>query len=171
MRTFSWTSSKIEVKDTKKYGKGVFAIKKIKKEEIIAIFGGYIKTIKEWEKLPKNFRDNGIQIKEDFVLVAPIKSDLEDASYFNHSCNPNTGFNGQIILVSIKDIRNEEQITFDYAMALHRPRKGDSYKFKCLCGARNCRKFITDNDWKIKRLQKKYKGYFQFYLQNKINKK
>jgi len=171
MRTFSWTSSKVTVKSTKKYGRGVFAVKKIKKGETLAIFGGYIKTIEEWENLPKSFRDNGVQIEEDFVLVAPTKLGLEDASYFNHSCEPNAGFNGQIILVAMQDIKNGKQVTFDYAMVLHKPKKGSSYKFECLCGVKNCRKFVTDNDWKIKKLQKKYNGYFQFYLQNKINKK
>lgn len=33
-RTFSWMNPKLEVRDTKKYGKGVFTKKDIKKDEI-----------------------------------------------------------------------------------------------------------------------------------------
>jgi len=90
--------------------------------------------------------------------------------YINHSCNPNSGIKGQNFIVSMNNINKNEQITFDYAMCLFSLTKKADYSFKCLCGEKNCRKLITSNDWKILSLQKKYKGYFQWYLQNKINK-
>ncbi len=87
----------------------------------------------------------------------------------NHSCSPNAGFKGQIVLVAMHDIKKGEQITFDYATVLSKPRGVDKeYEFKCNCGSVECRKSITWNDWKNPVLQKKYDGYFQWYLGEKI---
>jgi len=38
----------------------------------------------------------------------------------------------------------------------------------CNCGSLNCRKKITEDDWKISELRKKYKDYFSEYLKQKI---
>ena len=61
-------------------------------------------------------------------------------------------------------IKKGEEITFDYAMTDDDP---EDY-FECNCGVKNCRKMITGNDWKMKSLQKKYRGYFSLYIQEQI---
>jgi len=167
---FSWLNPKLELRKTEKYGKGVFAEDNLKKNELLAIFGGYIMTIKKEERLSKKVSDNSIQISDDFVLGVKKIFELEDASFFNHSCDPNAGFNGQIFLVAMRGIKKDEEITFDYAMVLCKSKGAKYYKFKCLCGKSNCRRYLTEEDWKILELQKKYSGYFQWYLQEKINK-
>ncbi|MFZ2188655.1 MAG: SET domain-containing protein-lysine N-methyltransferase [Candidatus Moraniibacteriota bacterium] len=165
---FSWLSDRVVIRSTKKYGDGVFAVENIEKDEIIAIFGGHILTIDEEEELPEEFRDTGLQISENFVITGgKVK---EDTDCFNHSCDPNAGFKGQIFLVAIKNIQKGEQVTFDYAMVLHSAKGAMTYKLKCLCGSEKCRGFTTEDDWKIPELQEKYAGYFQYFLQEKINK-
>jgi hypothetical protein len=67
-------------------------------------------------------------------------------------------------------IEKNEEVTFDYAMCLHRVEGLPPYRLECLCGSDNCRKMITDDDWKISELQKKYDGYFSWYLQEKIGR-
>jgi hypothetical protein len=44
----------------------------------------------------------------------------------------------------------------------------DDYEMECKCGAPNCRKVITGQDWRRKDLQKKYAGYTSWYLLEKI---
>lgn len=166
-RKFSWINKKLKVKNTSKYGKGVFAIDEIEKDEILAIFGGYVMTAEEESKI-KNNNDGGLQITENFVISSG--KNKEDGDYFNHSCEPNAGFRGQIFLVAMRKIKKNEEVTFDYAMTLHRSKNYPLYKFKCFCGKKNCRKFICDDDWKRPDLRKKYKGFFQFYLEEKIKK-
>lgn len=166
--TFSWMNPKLEVKDTIKYQKAVFAMSDIKKGEMLAIFGGHILTLKEEESLPKKYNDTGMQISEDFVLTS--KYNKEDTDCFNHSCDPNAGINGQIFLVAMRNIKRGEEVTFDYAMVTYKSKNARNYKFKCLCGSKNCRGVLTNNDWKNPVLQKKYKGYFQYYLQKIIDK-
>ncbi|EKE11551.1 MAG: nuclear protein SET [uncultured bacterium] len=168
--SFSWLSENIRAKKTKKIGNGIFAINEIKKNDTVAIFGGYVMTAAEESKLPDLFKDQGLQISEDFVLTIRKKTEIEDGGYFNHSCDPNVGYRGQIFLVAMRDIKKGEEIVFDYAMVLHRSKGAPAYNIKCLCGSKKCRGVITDNDWKLPELQKKYDGFFQFYLQEKINK-
>lgn len=169
-RPFSWMNPKLEVRETQKYGKGVFAKKDIKKSEILTIFGGYIKNNKEEAGLKSSVSDEGVQISEDFSLGVLKPEELEDASFLNHSCSPNAGFAGQIFLVAMRNIKKGEQVAFDYAMVLSKTKGVKFYKMKCSCGSKSCRGYIADNDWKIPELQKKYKRYFQFYLQEKIKK-
>lgn len=166
-KSFDWTNLKLKVRKTMNYGKGVFAGENIKRGEVLSIAGGYVMTTKEELKLPEEIRDSGLQIAKNFVLSGP---GIETSSYFNHSCNPNAGFRGQIFLEAMRDIKKGEEITFDYAMCLYRAKGEKPYKFKCLCGSPNCRGYVTDSDWKIPELQKNYKGYFQYFLQDEINK-
>ncbi len=65
----------------------------------------------------------------------------------------------------MRDIEANEEITFDYCMTI----SDDLFdRMECHCGAKNCRKVITSDDWKLQSLQEKYKCYFSYYLQQKI---
>jgi len=166
-KMFSWMNPKLEVREGEKYGKGVFANQDIGKDEILAIFGGYILTIEEEAKLPEKYKDGGVQIHENYVLSS--KDHIEPTDYFNHTCEPNAGFNGQIFLVSMKEINKDDEISFDYAMCLFSRGEKDYYSFPCKCGNEKCRGSVTSDDWKTEELQAKYKGYFQRFLEDKIN--
>ena len=171
MYHFSWVNPKIKTKKTKEFGEGNFAAKGIKKGETLSIFGGYVLSRTQEDNLPCELRDYAIQISENHVIGVVNKHQIDDSCFFNHSCDPNTGIKGQIFLVAMRNIGIGEQVTFDYGMVLHNA-KGvkKQYRLKCLCGSKNCRGVITTNDWKKKELQKKYNGFFQYYLQEKINR-
>lgn len=170
IQSFSWMNPKLEVRNTGKYGKGVFTKENIKNNEMLAVFGGHVFTANEEEKLLGDLTDYSLQITDNLVIGPYFKEEIFESESFNHSCEPNAGFKGQIFLVAMKNIKKREQITFDYAMVLSKSKNTKFYKLKCLCGSKKCRGYITDNDWKNPKLQKKYKGYFQWYLQEKINK-
>lgn len=172
-QSFSWVNPKLEVRETKKYGKGVFAKEDIKKDEILIVMGGYILTIEDDNNLKGVLSDKPIEIS-DYFFVGPRKpSDLElmPQHYVNHSCDPNAGFKGQIFMVAFKKIKRREEIAYDYAMVMNPDDRSNSFfKMQCSCGSKNCRKYITEDDWEIPKLQRKYDGYFQLFLQEKINK-
>lgn len=169
-RMFSWMNPQLEVREIKNYGKGVFARKNINKNELLAIFGGHVMKASDEQKLSGNLSDYSLQISENFVIGPAEEKEIGDAEFFNHSCDPNAGFEGQITLAAMRNIRKGEQITFDYAMVLSKSSGRKHYKFNCLCGSPICRKIVKDNDWKILLLRKKYRGYFQRYLERKISK-
>ena len=166
-KSFSWLNPKLEVRDTGLYGKGVFAKEGIGRSERLAVFGGYIMKISDAEKMPAKYADKGVQISEEFELTPGLNT--EDADFFNHSCEPNAGFKGQIFLVPMRDIWAGEEITFDYAMVLHHIKDAEEYKMECQCGRGDCRKVVTENDWMVPEIQNKYSGYFQYHIQDKIN--
>lgn len=166
---FHWLSEKIESKSTDAYGTGLFAIKNIKQGERLIVIGGYIMSIDEESTLSGKCSDNGVQITEDLVISISKPSEYEGYNFLNHNCEPNSGFKGQIFLVAMRDIKKGEEITIDYAMVLYKTKNGPRYKLACLCGQKNCRGFITDMDWQKRDLQTKYDGYFQYFIQEKID--
>lgn len=70
----------------------------------------------------------------------------------------------------MRNIKTDGEITFDYAMVLHKADKADDYKLNCLCDSPNCRGTITYSDWELPELQERYDGYFQWFLQEKVNR-
>ena len=187
-------SPNLEVRDVNKYGKeirpefvngkkvyknkgktskGIFAKDDIKEGEIVLIMGGYILSIEDENNLDGIVADKPIEISENFSIGPRKPSDLPrmPQHYINHGCDPNVGFGGQIFMIAMRNIKKDEEIVYDYAMVMCSNEDSNSYfKIKCLCGSKKCRGYITEDDWKIPELQKKYDGYFQWYTQEKINK-
>ncbi len=153
------------------HGWGLIAVKPIKKGEIIGIKSGHILNKKTFKKLGgfNNFVGAAsLQIADNFFIAPTKKSEFKRFNMFvNHSCNPNIRFMGNIISVAARNIKKGEELTNDYARHI----SDQNFKIKCNCGTKNCRKIITGKDWKNLGLQKKYKGSFSSYLQEKINKR
>lgn len=169
-QVFTWMNTKLTEKKSH-VGNGTFAGKLIKKGELIAIFGGHVISLDDEKKLPSSLSDIAIQIEKNFV-IGPIDSlQVNNGDFFNHSCDANAGIKGQVSLYAMRDIKKGEEVSFDYGTVLFTTNKKPTYKMECLCGSKNCRRIITDHDWKINSLQKKYKGFFPFYIQEKIKKK
>lgn len=146
-----------------KGGRGVFAIEPISKKEVIAVWGGEVLNGNFVRNLPPSKKRLIIQVEEDQYLLSTGEG---PADWINHSCEPNAGLNGQIVLVAMRDIAPEEEICFDYAMS-----DSNRYaEFECHCGRKECRKRFTRNDWRLPELWKRYEGYFSPYLQRRIDR-
>lgn len=165
-RFYSHLSPKLEVSPfPEKGGYGIVAREPILKGELLVLWGGRTVTAEELDTSIPHFTQRVLQIEEGLYLFQPEET-LEPADYFNHSCNPNAGFSGQISLVAMRDIEAGEEICFDYAMC-----DGSPYdEFICSCGAPNCRGNITGEDWKRPELWERYAGYFSPYLQRRIER-
>jgi hypothetical protein len=83
--------------------------------------------------------------------------------FLNHSCEPNVGFSGNIVLVAMHDISAGEELTTDYALF-------DDYdgEMECRCRTGSCRGVISGRDWQRPELQRKYGDYFSTYLLRRI---
>ncbi|MGA7132691.1 MAG: SET domain-containing protein-lysine N-methyltransferase [Mycobacterium sp.] len=84
--------------------------------------------------------------------------------FINHSCEPNVGFAGNVVLITIRDVTAGEELTTDYALF-------DDYdgQMTCQCNTASCRRVIDGHDWRRRDLQRRYCGYFSWYLQRKIS--
>jgi hypothetical protein len=143
-------------------GCGVFARERIRKGELVCLWGGRIVARDELDPAMPNQAQRLLQVEEGLYLLTP--ETLEPADCFNHSCEPNLGFTGQIGLIAMRDIEPGEELCFDYAMC-----DGSPYdEFECDCGSSNCRGRVTGDDWKNPELWKKYDGYFSPYLARRI---
>jgi uncharacterized protein len=146
-------------------GRGLFAIEPISAGEIVAVEGGHIVTTRQLEELPVPLPNSEIQIADDLYLVALSPDEYEPVMLFmNHSCDPNVGFAGNVVLVAMRDVAAGEELTTDYALF-----DDDDTQMTCRCNSPRCRKVIDGRDWRRPDLQQKYHGYFSSYLQRKID--
>ena len=107
-------------------------------------------------------QSRSIQVDTDLYLVSGDTPDAGDM--LNHSCEPNCGLLGQMLLVAMRDIVPGEELSFDYAMC----DASDYDEFRCLCGESTCREIVTGSDWRDPVLQAKYAGWFSPYLARRI---
>jgi len=163
----TWRSPKIEVRDDTLSGRGVVALEKIDKDEIVAIKFGQIVTRADMDRITEEVGDLALQIDDEFYLSPTSPDEIDDMSVFiNHSCDPNIGFRGQIVYIAMRDIEAGEELCHDYSME-----RSDDYFLECRCGSPMCRRQVTGDDWKLPELQSRYGQYFSIYLLNKINAK
>lgn len=162
-QSFSYLNPKVEMRHFPQKGSyGLFAIEPIHKDELLAMWGGRVVGYEEYETLNPFYKSHGLQIWDNLFQVPLLEGDPAD--YFNHSCNPNAGFNTPISLVAMRDVKIGEELCFDYAMS------EDNHfdEFPCGCGSVTCRGQVTGKDWQISALQERYFGYFSPYLQARI---
>ncbi len=167
MKLASYLSPKTKIRKSAIHGFGLFALKPIKKGEVVAIKGGHILDRQSMKKFSNVAHHSELQIDKDFFLAATTKKEEKDTMcYLNHACEPNVGIKGSIIFVAMRNIRADEELTLDYAMCDSAGR----YHTRCLCGSSRCRGIVTESDWKRPELQEKFKGFFSAYLCDEIKK-
>lgn len=151
-----------EVRDAGRKGRGVFATAPITAGTTVAAFGGRMAHRAEFELMPEYRRTHSLQIDHDIFLVCPDEE--EPADLFNHSCDPNCGIGGNVLVVAMRDIATGEELNFDYAMS-----DDDDYdEFVCACGEPGCRGLVTGADWRRPELQVRYRGWFSSHIARRI---
>lgn len=129
---------KFVVKDTHKYGKGVYAAEDIKKGTVIRVFGGKRTTLSALVNRiisGKEFLDDPFQIGRRTYL------DLDEiCRTFNHSCDPSCGVRKRSELFALRDIKKGEELTYDYSLTI----APTEWEMKCKCGTAKCRKTLGD---------------------------
>jgi hypothetical protein len=147
-------------------GRGLFAKEPIAKGDIVVVKGGYVMTTAQRNRLSESMGPAEIQIAEDLHIGPTTPADREGGMmHLNHSCEPNLGLQGQIVFVALRDIARDEELTCDYAMTDDDPHD----TMECHCGSASCRGMVTGSDWQKADLQRKYDGYFSWYIQRRID--
>jgi len=162
----TYFSPRVEKRTSAIHGRGLFSIDNINKGEIVVVKGGYILTKNQRGEIGKELGPSEIQVTEDLFIGPATASEREGGMmHLNHSCEPNLGLQGQIVYVALRDIAIDEELTFDYAMNDDDPDE----IMKCECGAPSCRGVVTGADWKNPEIQRKYDGYFSWFIQRRID--
>lgn len=157
----SWISPKaVKGKPSTIAGRGLFAVEPITVGEVVAVKGGHIVDTETMLSLSPKLQNSEIQITDDLHLVALSEDEYEAVMLFiNHSCEPNVGFVGNIVLSAMRGISAGEEMTTDYALF-----DVSTASMDCSCGTASCRGRITGNDWRDPVLQARYSGWFSRYL-------
>jgi uncharacterized protein len=145
-------------------GRGLVAVAPIAAGELVAIKGGHVVTTAALQSLPERLRNSEIQIADGFHLAALEEAEYEPVMLFiNHSCEPNVGFAGNVVLVAMHVISPDEELTTDYALF-----DDHDETMRCQCGMPSCRGLIGGRDWQRPDLQRKYGNYFSAYLRRRF---
>lgn len=142
-------------------GLGIFATCDIPINTLISVFGGPLLTNEEMNN--SNYqKDHSIQIDSNLWLGP--SGELDD--YFNHSCDANCALfsinidnndiieikDKKIVLVTMKDIKKNEELTFDYSCYMI-----DEPAIKpCNCKSEKCRGIVDVFQSLSDELQKEY---------------
>lgn len=154
---------KIYIDKSKTHGKGLFAAKDIKKGEIVFITKGkrinfLISNKEQAQKAGLNWFGFG---KNQWL---DVKNNYCDN--LNHSCDPNVGIKGKVVMVALRNIKKGEEITLDYSA-----NEADIFwSFRCNCGSKNCRKIIKSIQFLPINYFNKYKLYIPKYYKSVFNK-
>ena len=161
----SWFNPKTVKRVSPIQGRGLFAREVISAGEIVAVKGGTIMDAAAFARVREAVSPADIQIEESLYIV-PGSVEAVEANILclNHSCHPNVGVRGQITFVAMRDIPAGAELTLDYDMIDGHPDE----RMTCACGAPECRKIITGNDWRRRELQQRYAGYFARYVQDRF---
>ena len=162
----------VKIEKSKIHNNGVFAKIDIKKgTKIIEYVGEKVSKNEAENRVTQTINNANEQNGAVYIFELDKKFDIDGnvpynhAKYINHSCNPNVGFLGQIIYVTMRNIEPGEELCHDYSME-----RTDDYSLECRCGSEYCRGKITGADWKRTDLQERYGDRFSSYILEKIKK-
>ena len=142
-----------KIKKSKIDKNGLYANQNIKKGTKIIEYKGKIISVKESETNPKFDNRKAIylfNINKKYDLDGDFKYNV--ARLINHSCNPNcevTGTGRKIWVYAIKDIKKNEELSYDYGFSFD-----EDYKnYPCKCRSSNCVGYIVreGSRWRIKK--------------------
>jgi len=147
-----------KVKKSSVHGKGIVAIKNIKKGTRIIEYIGEKILKSEGDKRSEKRLTKYLNSKVTgsvYIFELNKKYDIDGsplynkARYINHSCDPNCEVDivkNEIWISSIKNIKKGEELSYDYGYEFD----SEDYKdHSCKCGSDNCIGYIiSSDDWK-----------------------
>ena len=180
MRTFisrSWINPKLVPGKSAIHGNGIFAAAPIAAGEKVMEFGGA--TLSREEALSDNYRFRSMWMVDRDVFLALPNSDTEPSldENLNHSCDANIWLEGDVDLTARRDIKAGEEITLDQgtwngtAWGFDEDEYAADSDEGCSCGAPQCRRALTEEDWKNPALQAQYRGHFHPLVQDLIDRR
>lgn len=132
-------------------GVGLFAVRDLKKGTIIAeadllneeLFFSWDEFEKIDNESKKMIKDFCAESEDGFYAPRDINY-ISLPWHMNHCCDGNAGCDDQGNFVTIRDVKRDEELCYDYGFVKTNPK----FRLECKCGSLNCRGIITGNDWK-----------------------
>ncbi len=139
-------SRKIQARSSAVHGRGVFAVKPIKKgERVIEYKGELISWNEALDRHPHDPKQPNhtfyFHIDDLCVIDGRVKGN--SAKWINHSCEPNCESDpddDRIYIKALRNIKAGEELNYDYGLTIderYTPRL--KKEFACYCGSKLCR--------------------------------
>lgn len=151
----------IEVRDSRIQGRGVFAKRRLRKGQRIIEYTGERIT---QDEVDRRYDDGGMVRHHTFLFEIDEFTTIDgavggsDASYINHSCDPNCEAleeDGRIFIFAKKNIQPGVELAYDYQFDLDEPLTEElKRRYPCHCGAAKCRGTILVTKKKRRRRSK-----------------
>src|ERR1700679_1346740 len=148
MKQTGWRPKKplFEVRHSRVQGRGVFALRRIRKgTNIIEYLGERVSH----ELADERYADKDPMDGHTFLFTVDAKTVIDagvngnEARFVNHGCDPNcqtVQMRQRIFIEAIRTIRPGEKLAYDYRIERDASVPADiDLVFRCLCGAQNCR--------------------------------
>lgn len=137
---------RIQVRRSGVHGKGVFALRPLKKGEVVIEYKG---EVIDWQEAlrrhphdPKD-PDHTFYFHVDEKNVIDAKHGGNAARWINHACAPNCEadeVDGRIFIKALRAIKPGEELFYDYGLIIDEKYTPKLKKqFACHCGAKACR--------------------------------
>lgn len=151
-RKSSTTGPRFVARRSSIHGKGVFALRPIRKGERVVEYKGRLISEREADR---RYPDDEEKPSHTFLFllengkVIDANHDGNSARWLNHSCAPNCETEedeGRVFIHAIRAIKPGDELTYDYNLVLDEPlTKALKARYQCLCGARKCRGSLFGN--------------------------
>jgi uncharacterized protein len=137
---------RIQVRRSGVHGKGVFAVARLARKEVIIEYKGEVISWKEaLRRHPHDPSDPNhtfyFHIDDGNVIDAKVGGN--SARWINHACQPNCEadeVNGRVFIKALRGIRPGEELFYDYGLVLdERQTRKVKKQFECRCGSPRCR--------------------------------
>jgi uncharacterized protein len=134
------------VRNSPIHGHGVFALTPISKGTRIVEYKGELITDDEADRRYAHLHEHSphtmlFSLENNLVIDATRRGN--SGRWINHSCAPNCQVEEEgtkIFIDAHRDIRPEEELTYDYNLQLGEPHtRAAKRAHACFCGARRCR--------------------------------
>lgn len=135
---------------------------------MVAVWGGKVYSAAEVETMSEifpHFATHTVSVCDGYFFGSENVFELDDAGLFNHSCAPNVGVQGQIVVVARRSIAAGEELLFDYETM-----ETSAEPFVCRCGAAHCRGKIDGTAWREAEFVRENWNYLSWYVQEKIRR-
>jgi uncharacterized protein len=137
---------RIQTRNSKVHGKGVFAVQPLRKGEVIIEYTGERITWDEaLSRHPHDPKDpnHTFYFHIDEVHVIDAKHGGNSSRWINHSCAPNCEADeeeGRVFIKALRSIKPGEELFYDYGLVIDgRITKKLKAEYPCWCGAKSCR--------------------------------
>lgn len=164
-RPGTWLDPRLELRPSLIHGKGLIAVRPIKRGDVVIIFGGTLFAKEDIAAGKANDRTL-MQVDEESWLGNRADEPLGEDYFINNSCDPNLWVQDEVTLTARRSIAAGEEATMDYAMHFADP--AWTMRQPCSCGSSLCRGQIRGTDWMLDDLQKRYLGHFSPLLNQRI---